>query len=318
MVTNPLVTIILTSYNQVLFVKDALESVRVQDYTNIELIVVDNGSSDNSPAVIKYWFEKNIINFPYTCIFREKPLPYCKSFNSAFSSARGKYLIDLSGDDMLSRDHISLSVAKLQDYLGSACCFSDVLLIKKRGRKRTFYKRSPSGKLKQKVRMGDIYKDIVKKYVLPSASLVFDADIFRKEGGYDEELVYEDFDIMVRLARKYQFVFTNHIGVKKRIHPKSFSASQYKAKNSLMLPSTLKVCQKIHKMNRSSKEKRALLFRVMHEAKHALWSANFEMAKGFIDLADELNPKAAKLNWYKKWLKNRWDFSGLYVFLKKS
>lgn len=318
MVANPLVTIILTSYNQELYVKDALESVLAQDYTNIELIVVDNGSTDRSQAIIKYWFEKNIINFPYTCIFREEPIPYCKAFNSAFSGTKGKYLIDLSGDDMLSKDHISLSVAKLQDFLGSACCFSDVLLIKKRGVNQTFYKRSSGGKLKQKVRMGDIYKDIVKKYVLSSASLVFDAEIFRKEGGYDEELTYEDFDIMVRLSRKYQFVFTNHIGVKKRIHSKSFSASQYKSKNSEMLPSTLKVCQKIHKMNRSSKEKRALLFRVMHEAKHALWSANFEVAKGFIDLADELNPRAAKLNWYKKWLKNRWDFSRLYVFLKKN
>jgi glycosyltransferase involved in cell wall biosynthesis len=314
---KPLVTIILTSFNQKQFIKDALESVRTQDYPNIELIIVDNGSADTSPLIIQDWIAKHELDFPIKTIFREKSLPYCKSFNDAFSLAKGKYLIDLSGDDMLTTDHIRLAIIKLQDFLGSACCFSDVLLMDERGHEKTFYKRNFKGKLKQKIRVGDLYRDLVRKYIVPSASLVFDADLFRKEGGYDEELTYEDFDIMVRLARKYPFVFSNHIGIKKRIHSESFAASQYLAANSIMLPSTLKVCQKIKSMNRSPKENKALLQRVMFETKHALWSANFDVAKGFLDLAEELNVSGKKFLWYKKWCKYRWDFSALYTFLKK-
>lgn len=314
---KPLVTIILTSFNQKQFIKDALESVRAQDYPNIELIIVDNGSTDTSPLIIQDWIAKHDLNFPIKTIFREKLLPYCKSFNEAFSMAKGKYLIDLSGDDMLSKDHIRLAIIKLQDFLGSACCFSDVLLIDEKGHEKTFYKRNFRGKLKQKIRVGDLYRDLVRKYVVPSVSLVFDADLFRKEGGYDEELTYEDFDIMVRLARKYPFVFSNHIGVKKRIHSKSFAASQYVPKNSVMLPSTLKVCQKIKSMNRSPKENKALLERVMFETKHALWSANFDVAEGFLALAEELNARGKTFSWYKKWCKRRWDFSTMYAVLKK-
>jgi glycosyltransferase involved in cell wall biosynthesis len=314
---NPLVTIILTSFNQELYIKDALESVRKQDYPNLELIIVDNGSNDNSPLIIKDWTEKFKLNFPVRTVFRKETTPYCASFNDAFSTAKGKYLVDLSGDDMLTHNHIPLAVQKLQDFLGSACCFSDVLLIDEKGHEKTFYKRNFKGKLKQKIRVGDIYRDLVRKYVVPSASLVFDADLLRKESGYDEGLSYEDFDIMVRLARKYPFVFSNHIGIKKRVHSKSFAASQYSARNSVMLPSTLKVCQKIKTMNRSFKENQALLQRVMFETKHALWSANFDVAEGFLVLAEELDAKGKTFWWYKKWCKKRWDFSRLYAVLKK-
>lgn len=314
---NPLVTVILTSFNQELYIRDALESVRKQDYPNLELIIVDNGSKDNSPLIIGSWLEKYNFNIPVKTIFRKESLPYCVSFNDAFSMANGKYLVDLSGDDILIPNHIDLAVQKLQDFLGSACCFSDVLLVDQKGNEKTFYKRNYRGTLKQKIRVGDIYRDLVRKYVVPSVSLVFDADLLRKEGGYDEELSYEDFDIMVRLARKYPFVFSNHIGVKKRIHSKSFAASQYASRNSVMLPSTLKVCQKIKTMNRSPKENKALLQRVMFETKHALWSANFDVAEGFLVLAEELNASGKTFRWYKKWCKKRWDFSGLYTVLKK-
>ncbi|WP_373495982.1 glycosyltransferase family 2 protein [Aquiflexum sp.] len=314
---NPLVTIILTSFNQKLFVNDALESVRTQNYPNIELIIVDNGSSDTSPLIIQEWIAKYKLEFPVKTIFRKESLPYCKSFNDAFSMAKGKYLIDLSGDDMLTSDHIRLAVNKLQDFLGSACCFSDVFLIDEKGKRRTFYRRNFRGKLKQKIRVGDIYRDLVKKHIVSSSSLVFDADLLRKDGGYDEDLSYEDFDIMVRLARKYPFVFSNHIGVNKRIHSKSFAASQYTPRNSVMLPSTLKVCQKIKAMNRSPKENEALLQRVMYETKHALWSSNFDVAEGFLALAEELKVSGKTFMWYKKWCQKRWDFSTIYAVLKK-
>jgi hypothetical protein len=51
--------------------------------------------------------------------------------------ANGKYLVDLSGDDILTPNHIDLAVQKLQDFLGSACCFSDVLLVDQKGNEKT-------------------------------------------------------------------------------------------------------------------------------------------------------------------------------------
>lgn len=314
-----MVSVILTAYNHEKYIKPALESIRKHTYRPMECIVVDNGSTDKTANRIIDWKNKHPdLPFDFQFIFR-KPgeMGYCASFNDAFSLANGDYFIDMSADDLLLEDHLGRSVEQLKQNIKAACCFSDIWLLDEKGNKKTFYKRDKEGTLLQKIKIGNLYKDIVARYILPSASLVFDANAFRKEGGYDEYLSYEDFDIMVRLSRNYQFVFSNHIGITKRIHQKAYSNSQYQPRESKMLQSTLEICQKIKKMNIRPKEDRALLERVLHELKHALWSGNFEVARGFLVLAEELQAKGIKLGWYKYWSKMEWDFSGLYLLIKK-
>ena len=317
MESTPLVTVILTAFNQSKFIAETLESVKDEGYPNLEVFIIDNGSKDNTKQVVLDWLEKSKPPFRFSTVFREEKMPYCQSFNEVFLKSKGSYLIDLSGDDVILPGHISSSVVKLQQSIGAACCFSDVLLIYPNGSKKTFYKRTSDGHLNQKVKIGDIYSSIVAGNVVSSVSLIFDSSIFTKLGGYDENLSYEDFDIMVRLARSYQFVYSNHIGIKKRIHSKSFSSGQYLPKKSQMLPSTLKVCQKIKQMNRRPKESKALVKRILFETKHALWSANFETARGFISLARELGAKGLKVSLYNSWASMKMDISGLYLLLKK-
>lgn len=317
MESTPLVTIILTAFNQGTFIEETLESIKNQGYPNLEVFIIDNGSSDNTKQKITAWLEKNNSAFNASTFFRQETMPYCQSFNQVFLKSKGKFLIDLSGDDVLLPGHISTSVSKLQQSIGAAVCFSDVLMVYSNGKKKTFYKRTPNGHLKQKVKIGDVYSNLVERNIISSVSLVFDASIFTKVGGYDESLAYEDFDIMVRLARNYQFVFSNHIGIKKRIHSKSFAAGQYLPKKSKMLPSTLKVCQKIKEMNRRPKEDKALIKRVLFETKHALWSANFESARGFVSLAKGLGAKGLKMSLYDSWASVKMDISGLYLLIKK-
>ena len=317
MESTPLVTIILTAFNQSPFIEETLESLKNQEYPNLEVFIIDNGSSDNTKKLITDWLERSRPAFQFSTFFRKETMPYCESFNQVFLKSKGKYFIDLSGDDVILPGHISASVTKLQESLGAACCFSDVLLVNQNGKSKTFYKRSSDGHLNQKIKIGDVYSTIVGKNAVSSVSLVFDSSIFTKVGGYDESLSYEDFDIMVRLARDYQFVFSNHIGIKKRIHSKSFAAGQYLPKKSKMLPSTLKICQKIKAMNKRPKEDKALIKRVLFEAKHALWSANFESARGFISLAKTLGAKGLKMSFYNSWANMKMDISGLYLLLKK-
>src|SRR5690606_35278468 len=117
------------------------------------------------------------------------------------------------------------------------------------------------------------------------------------------------------LTSKYPVVFSDHTGVYKRKHASSLSANQYQNYQSVMLPSTLRVCEKIRDMNRSDGENTALAERVLFELKHALWSANFQPAKRFVKLADELQVKGAEFRLYKFWLYLRLDISWLYVKL---
>ena len=96
----------------------------------------------------------------------------------------------------------------------------------------------------------------------------------------------------------------------------AFSENQYKPKNSPMLPSTLKVCYKIEKMNRSVIENQALFKRIIFESKHALWSANFEVAEKLLDIGKRLGGKGIEFRIYKIWAKWKMDLSRIYPLLK--
>jgi len=312
----PLVTIICTAYNHEVYIEQALDSVLAQDYPKLELIIVDNASQDRTKKIIENRTLVNPNKIPIQKIFRVDPLPYCASFNDAFLLSKGKYFIDLSGDDSLQPDHIRYSVDKLESNPDAVICFSDAYLKKGKGQLKTFYPRDKEGHLQSTVMQGDLYEKLVKKHIILSVTMMVRSETFKSIGMYDESLSYEDFDIMVRLAREHPFDFSDHIGVVKNIHSKSLSSGQYRTRNSIMLPSTLKVCYKIKAMNRTEGEDKALKERVIFELKHTLFSANFDVAEGFLELAKSLGASGLVFWIFRIWAKNQWDISGFYSKFK--
>lgn len=312
----PLVSVICTGFNQGRFVEEALDSVSNQSYAPIQLIIIDNSSSDNSPDRVRDWIRRKSLSH-VRAIFHDKTINYCKAFNQGLNLSTGKYVIDLAADDVLLEDHVRTAVDALEQS-GSAVYFSNAYLERKGGRSvSTFYPTNGSGQLLEKIPSGDIYQVVVRRALICTPTLVFRAALLKREGGYDEGLVYEDFDVIVRMARKYHFIFNPYIGVRKRILKTSFSAKQYEAKTSVMLPSTFKVCEKIAEINRTEQEDEALRFRVMFEAKHALSSANFDVADRFLELAKKIGVQGLRLELYSYWAEKRLDLSPFYRFYRR-
>jgi glycosyltransferase involved in cell wall biosynthesis len=312
----PLVSIICTAYNHEAFIAEALDSIQKQTYPNKEVFLIDNGSSDKTVKKIENWLSVNQPAFAINKIYQQNLIPYCKSFNHALAQSKGKFVLDFSGDDILEPDHILHSVKRLEQFPDAAFCFSDALLFEDSDVGASFYRRDQNGSLLEDIKEGDRYRDVVASHCISSATLVFPAEVLKAIGGYDEELTYEDFDVMVRLTRKYPVVFSDHIGIRKRIHSKSFSSDQYISSKSVMLPSTFRVCCKIKELNQNEEEDEALLQRVMYETKHALWSANFTVGKQFLELARQLGAKGLKLWIYKTWAWTELDLSRIYSMLK--
>jgi glycosyltransferase involved in cell wall biosynthesis len=100
---NPLVTVICLCYNHADFVVEALESVLSQTHQNVELIIADDFSTDNSVEVIEKWLE----NHPKIRFFANKEnLGNTKTFNQCLKIAKGVYIIDLAADDLLKKNCI--------------------------------------------------------------------------------------------------------------------------------------------------------------------------------------------------------------------
>lgn len=307
----PLVSVICTCYNQGKFVCEALDSVLEQNHSKIELFIIDNGSHDDSALKIKNWVQRHKGELKIIPFYYPETQNYCWAFNRGLFKSKGKFVVDLAADDLLLPGHVQKAVETLE-ISGAAAYFSNAWLLDENGKRRTFYKLNKSGGLHETVPQGDIYTILIRKYILCTATLVFEAGCLKEEGGYDEQLAYEDFDIIVRLSRKYRFVFSEHIGVTKRILKTSYSSRQYLARNSVMLPSTYRICKKIQAMSMAPEELRALKTRAMHEAKHALASANFKVAGKFLDLAKELGGNGLIIRFYRFWYNAKIDLSFFY------
>ena len=310
-----LATIICIAYNQEEWIEETLESVREQDYNFRELFVVDNGSQDKTAEKIQAWVNQNSTQLSVHTILLKEPKPYCRLFNEVLNKSKGRFIVDLSGDDVLFPDHISQSVRALQQAHYAAFSFSDAYLLDGRAEITTFYKRNTAGELVDEIELSNLYEVLIRKNFICSPTVVFKAEILKKEGGYDESLYYEDFDIQIRLARKYPVIFSDHIGVLKRKHGSSMSASQYRRYDSPMLPSTVRVCSKIETLNTFPEENKALGKRVMHELKHAVWSANFDPAQELVEMGKRIGLKGLRFKFYSLWAKKEWDISWLYELL---
>lgn len=315
MTTSDRVTIICIAFNHQEWIEETLESVKMQDYYAKELIIVDNGSKDNTKEIIKNWVNQSSGMLSVQTVFIDESQPYCQLFNDMLAKVNGQFVVDLSGDDVLYPDHLSKSVEVLSKDPTAAFVFSDAYILEPDGVVKTYYSRSVSGELEENIEMDTMYETLIQSNRICSPTILFNATILIREGGYDSSLYYEDFDIQLRLARKYALLFSDHIGVLKRKHSNSLSASQYQRYQSKMLPSTVVVCRKIQQMNRQESENKALGIRILYELKHALWSANFQAAEDLISIGEEIGLKKFTFELYKFWIKMRWDLSWLYLKL---
>jgi glycosyltransferase involved in cell wall biosynthesis len=273
--TQPLVTVICVCYNQSRFVNEALDSVVNQLYSNVELIVIDDGSTDGSGKVIKKW----MVNHPEaTLILNGKNIGYCKTFNKAFRVARGKFIIDLSADDVLMPSRVEQGVRLLnQSGEEYGVTFSDAQFIDEQG--------NPIGLHSEKyphetIPQGDLYREVIKSYFICSPTMMIRKIVLDELEGYDEALAFEDFDFWIRASRNFKFIYSPEVLVKKREVATSMSRQQFKRSNPQRL-STLEVCKKIKLLNRTENEHQALKKRLIYEVGISLRSLDITLAYSF-------------------------------------
>ena len=275
----PLVTVICLCYNHEKFILESVYSIIDQSYQNIEIIIIDNGSRDNSSKIIK-----NLVSeYPgIKMILQNENLGNCRAFNIGLSESEGEYIIDLSADDILLTERIEEGIKSFERYgLEYGVNFTDALYIDNSGKVLgPHYKRDKRGLLKDPVSEGNIYTDLLARYFICTPSMMMRKSVLDHLGGYDESLSYEDFDFWIRSARITKYCYTDKILVKKRLLKNSLSSSQYDI-NSHMLRSTFQVCLKAEKLNKTESETNALKSRCKFEFRKAFFSGNFREAYHF-------------------------------------
>lgn len=275
---QPLVTVICLCYNQQSFVEESIRSVLNQTYKNVQLIVVDDASTDDSARIIQSLVDqKPAIQF----LSLPRNLGNCRAFNQGLVLAKGSFLIDLAADDVLMPNRIEVGVQTLLEKGEKfGVHFSDAELMDRGG---NFLYRHSDRFPHQQVPQGDVYAEVIRRYFICSPTVMFTRRVADVLGGYDESLSYEDFDFWVRSSRTFYYAYTPQVLIRKRIFRNTMSSRQF----SLFSPhsaSTLRVCEKIFRLNHSREEQQALQMRLLYEIRLNLRLLNWITALKFLRL----------------------------------
>mgnify|MGYP004004405407 FL=1 len=124
----PSVTIYITNYNYGTYLEQAIQSVLNQTYTDYELIIIDDGSTDDSKDIIDQYQKHNNI---YTVFQENKGLN--ASNNIALNLTRGKYIVRLDADDYFAPQAIEVMVSELNRNKDHALVFPDYYHVDEKG-----------------------------------------------------------------------------------------------------------------------------------------------------------------------------------------
>lgn len=281
----PLVTIIALCHNHAPYLREALDSILAQDYAPLEVWLVDNGSTDGSPAILQAYAQAqpgwHLLLLPIN-------IGNCRAFNQAFFQSRGEFVVDFATDDVLLPQRLSQQVALFQslppDY---GMVYSNCELIGEDGASLGLYHRPAAGGLHPRPASGWVFAEILRRYFISTPTMLMRRATLLALGGYDEALSYEDFDFWVRASRDWRFQYQPTVTTRKRKHPRSMSA-QVTTAHDPYLASTLAVCHKALALCRTPAEARALAGRLRYELLHALrrrqWAAARQAAGLLVDV----------------------------------
>ena len=293
---QPLVSIICISYNHEAFVYKALTSLHNQHYSNIEVIIADDCSTDRTREEILRFITEHP-NLDWIVFFNSTTQGNCKTFNQALQFAQGKYVIDFAADDLLYNQCVETQVKRFEELPDSyGVLFSNVDLIDVNGGFKTkHYLVNTNGKAIQKVPKGDVYRKIVKRYFISPVGMMMKRSVLTELGGYDKALAYEDFDFWIRSSRLYNYSYLDECLVAKRITPNSLSTRFTRNGNNQMFESTAKVCQKIAWLNRTPIENDALVHRITYEIRQSIRYGAHDASLIYLKLM-----KGLKVNFFKR------------------
>lgn len=299
---QPLVSVICLCYNHARFLAEALDSVLNQTYPNLQIIAVDDASTDNSPAILQEYQSR----YPQIkLILHQKNTGNCRAFNNALAVATGQYIIDFATDDVLLPDRISQQVTAFEALDPSyGVLYTDAELIDESSRFiRYFYPRNSQGQVQPEPPTGDVFADILRRSFLCPPTMIFRREVYERLNGYDATLAYEDFDFWVRASREFKFFYLDAVTTRRRLHPHSLSRQAYKPHDK-QLASTVKVCEKAMILIRTETEKQALVMRMRSELRQAYFTHNFQEADKLLILLTQLEKLPASYR-LLQWLNQR-------------
>ena len=208
---NFLVTVYITNFNYGKFIKQAIESVLLQTEQSFELIIIDDGSTDNSKEIIEKYKDLKNIRIVYQ---KNKGLNVTN--NIALRAARGKYIVRLDADDYFSPNALELLLEKIESDSMLGMVFPDYFIVDNQGEVLERHKRHD---FDNEVKLFD--------QAAHGACTMIRVKFLREIGGYDESFSCQDgYELWVKFTSKFKVSNINEPLFYYRKHGKNLTSNE--------------------------------------------------------------------------------------------
>jgi len=207
----PKVSIVIPTYNRLLMLKEAVESVLAQDFEDFELIIVDDGSTDETGNEIKRYGGR------VRLLQHSENRGVSVARNEGIRHSKGKYITFLDSDDLWVKGKLKIQVAFLDDNPQYPLCYTDEIWIRKGRRVNPRFKHAKYS--------GWIFEKCLPLCTVSPSSAMMRKTLFPKVGLFDEAFpVCEDYDFWLRVSARFPIFFINKkLIVKRGGHPDQLS-----------------------------------------------------------------------------------------------
>ena len=298
---SPRVSVFIASYNHAQFLPECLDSILTQTFQDFEIVVVDDGSTDGSHEILIDYQQR----FPEKILYYWHPGQVNKgisaSCNLAISKARGEYLAWIGSDDAWYPEKLVQQVALLDNHPRYGLVYSYAHFIDESGNRITglagvdvTHDTNPLGR-------------IIQSCHTPAQTLVIRRDCLEDVGVFDENLVYSDWELMIRIFACWEVGFIGSPLAKYRLHTTNISKGiDPKINLQRILAMFQTIRDKANYIGGTLLLPRNQAFLSLQLAFHHYCVGNLEEAKNNLSRAFEEDPSLSQdVNYFNDWL-NSW------------
>jgi glycosyltransferase involved in cell wall biosynthesis len=222
--TIPRVSVLIPAYNRADFLAEAIKSALNQTFRDLEVVAVDDGSTDDTPHVI-HGIQDSRVHYLY-----QENRGVSAALNTAWRSAQGEYLAMLGSDDVWLPGLLEELVPPLDSDPGLGLVYARAGGMDVRGRPLPQILGAP-----EKF-PGEALKSILYGDFVCGIAAVFRRVSLERVGGFNETMTgNEDWDLWIRLAELYRFAFHDKILARFRMHPQSLTGGRSDAYTLIVL-----------------------------------------------------------------------------------
>lgn len=216
-----ILSVIVPNYNNSKYLPKCIESVINQSYKNIEIIIVDDCSTDNSVEIIQKYRERDLRIKLITNLFNQG---VSKTRDIGIQMANGQWITTLDSDDYYID---SLKLEKEMDLIlesntNEVIAYSGIIHVDEQGNEFI------SMMTENSIREGNVFEDMVTRNFAIPRDFIFSKEFYNRVGGYDYTIpLYEDWDLKIRLSKEGKFVYSGIDGIAYRRHGNGLSSAKH-------------------------------------------------------------------------------------------